>query len=174
VFDTEHGRMQMAFLEAQTSQPKSTTEYKSTTFEFSTKDIHPIDQMEMHKQTGEMISSTLTNTSMSIQFGFDFLGHYTLTNLIVSQGNFSKLFERIHPYPDFGFEFWVILVIFPLHSTHHTPFLSLPSPPKPHIFLSAVSCRFPVIRIGSSCRFLVHHVGFPETACFEAKLMENL
>ena len=58
--------MQMAFLEAQTSQPKSTTEYKSTTFEFSTKDIHPIDQMEMHKQTGEMISSTLTNTSMSL------------------------------------------------------------------------------------------------------------
>jgi len=56
----------MAFLEAMTSQPKSTVDYKSTTFEFNTKDIHPIDHMEMHKQTSEMISSTLTNISMSL------------------------------------------------------------------------------------------------------------
>ena len=55
----------MAFLEAQIPQPKSTTNYKSTTFKFSTKDIHPIDQMEIHKKTGEMISSTLTNIAMS-------------------------------------------------------------------------------------------------------------
>ena len=58
--------MKMAFLEAQTPYPKIVADYKSTTFEFSTKDIHPIDQMEMHKQTGEMISSTLTNTTMSL------------------------------------------------------------------------------------------------------------
>lgn len=56
----------MTFLEAQIPQPKSIADYKSTTFEFSTKDIHPIDQMEMHKQTGEMISYTLTNTTMSL------------------------------------------------------------------------------------------------------------
>lgn len=55
----------MSFLEAQTPQPNSATGYKST-IEFSTKDIHPIDQMEMHKQTSEMISSTLTNTAMSL------------------------------------------------------------------------------------------------------------
>ena len=65
VFDTEHGKIQMAFLEAQILQPKSVADYKSTTFEFNTKDIHPIDQMEMHKQTGEMISTTLTNIAMS-------------------------------------------------------------------------------------------------------------
>jgi len=58
--------MQMSFVEAQTSQPKSVANYKSTTFESSTKDIHPIDQMEMHKQTGEMITSTLTNIAMSL------------------------------------------------------------------------------------------------------------
>jgi len=66
VFDIKHAKMQMAFLEAQIPQPKSTIDYKSNTFEFNTKDIHPIDQMEMHKQTGEMISSTLTNTAMSL------------------------------------------------------------------------------------------------------------
>jgi len=35
-------------------------------FEFDVKDIHPIDQMEMHKKIGEMISSTITNTAMSL------------------------------------------------------------------------------------------------------------
>lgn len=47
--------MKMAFLQAQVPQPKVTSDYKKTTFEFDVKDIHPIDQMEMHKQTGEMI-----------------------------------------------------------------------------------------------------------------------
>ena len=51
----------MAFLETQIP-----TGYKSTTLEFNTKDIHLIDQMEMHKQTGDMISSTLTNSAMSL------------------------------------------------------------------------------------------------------------
>lgn len=54
----------MAFLEDQTPHPKILADYKSTTFEFNTKDIHPIDQMEMHKQISEMISSTLINTTM--------------------------------------------------------------------------------------------------------------
>jgi len=66
VFDTEHGKIQMAFLEAHVPQPKKTTDYRSTTFEFNTKDIHPIDQMDMHKKTGEMISSILINTTMSL------------------------------------------------------------------------------------------------------------
>ena len=57
----------MAFLEAQIPQPKSASDYKKTTFEFDTKDIHPIDQMEMHKKTdGEMIYSTPTNTTMIV------------------------------------------------------------------------------------------------------------
>ena len=65
-FDSEKGRMRMAFLEAQVTEPKGAADYKKTSFEFNAKGIHPIDQMEMHKQTGEMISSTLTNTSMSL------------------------------------------------------------------------------------------------------------
>lgn len=65
IFDIEQGKLQMAFLEAQLPHPKTSTYYKSTTFELNTKYIHPIDQMEMHKQTSEMIYSTLTNKSMS-------------------------------------------------------------------------------------------------------------
>ena len=41
-------------------------EYKQSLFEFNIKDIHPIDQMKMHKQAGEMISSTLTNTTINL------------------------------------------------------------------------------------------------------------
>jgi len=53
VFDTEHGKMQMAFLEAKIPQTKLAADYNSTTFEFN-------------KKIGEMISSTLTNIAMSL------------------------------------------------------------------------------------------------------------
>jgi len=48
-FDLEKGKMQMTFLQAQTPHPKEALDYKKTSFEFYVKDIHPIDQMEMHK-----------------------------------------------------------------------------------------------------------------------------
>lgn len=53
IVDTEHGKMQMAFLEAQIPQTKLVADYKSSTFEFN-------------KKIGEMISSTLTNIAMSL------------------------------------------------------------------------------------------------------------
>ena len=65
-FDSEKGRMRMEFLEAQIHQPKSASDYKKTSFEFDAKKIHPIDQMEIHKQTSEMIFSTLTSIAMSL------------------------------------------------------------------------------------------------------------
>lgn len=70
--------------------------------------------------------------------------------------------------------FKIIIAANPLHSTHHTPFLSLPTPPTLHNQLSIISCRFRIIPTGSSCRILVHPVGFTEMACFEAELMGNL
>lgn len=63
--DIEKGRMKMELLQDQIPHPKTTSNYKNTSFEFDTKDIHPIDQIEMHKKIGEMIFYTLTNTSMS-------------------------------------------------------------------------------------------------------------
>jgi hypothetical protein len=62
-FDTKKGRMHMVFLQAQVPDPKVITDYKRATFEFQTKDVHPADQMDLHRQTGEMVFSTLDNTS---------------------------------------------------------------------------------------------------------------
>ena len=55
----------MAFLQAQVPHPKGVSYYKKTTAEFDVMDIHPIDQMEMHRHTREMIFSTVTNISMT-------------------------------------------------------------------------------------------------------------
>lgn len=48
-FDSEKGKMKMAFLQAQITKPNVASDYKKTSFEFDVKGIHPIDQMEMHK-----------------------------------------------------------------------------------------------------------------------------
>lgn len=63
-FDSKKGKMHMAFIEAQTTEPKTPTDYKHTSFEFDARNVHPINQLEMHKKIGDMISSTLTSTSM--------------------------------------------------------------------------------------------------------------
>jgi hypothetical protein len=41
------------------------SDYKRATFEFQAKDVHPADQMDLHKQTGEMIFHTLAQASTS-------------------------------------------------------------------------------------------------------------
>jgi hypothetical protein len=64
-FDTEKGRMHMAFLQAQVPDPKVISDYKRATFEFQAKDVHPADQMDLHKQTGEMVFHTLAHASAS-------------------------------------------------------------------------------------------------------------
>jgi hypothetical protein len=64
-FDTEKGRMHMAYLQAQVSDPKVISDYKRATFEFQVKDVHPADQMDLHKQTGEMVFHTLSHASAS-------------------------------------------------------------------------------------------------------------
>jgi hypothetical protein len=63
VFDMEKGRMHMEFLQAQVPDPKVITDNKRETFEFHTKDVHPTDQMDLHRQTGEMVFSTLAHAS---------------------------------------------------------------------------------------------------------------
>jgi hypothetical protein len=42
-FDTKKGRMHMAFFQAQVPHPKEITDYKRSTFEFDTKEVHPTD-----------------------------------------------------------------------------------------------------------------------------------
>ena len=65
-FDSEKGKMQMAFLQAQIPFPKSPSDYKKNVFSFNANKIHPIDQMDMHRQSGEMLFSTMTTTTMSL------------------------------------------------------------------------------------------------------------
>jgi len=64
-FDIEEGKMQMSYIHPTTPQPKSTTDYKKANFEVLAKDIHLVDQIEFHKQAGEMIYSTLTSKAMN-------------------------------------------------------------------------------------------------------------
>jgi DNA repair ATPase RecN len=47
--------MHMAFLQAQVPHPKEITDYKRSTLEFYAKQVHPADQMDLHRQTGEMV-----------------------------------------------------------------------------------------------------------------------
>jgi len=56
----------MAFLQAQIPFPKSPSDYKKNVFSFNANKIHPIDQMDMHRQSGEMLFSTMTTTTMSL------------------------------------------------------------------------------------------------------------
>jgi hypothetical protein len=66
-FDTEKGKMHMAYLHALVPDPKVISDYRRATFEFQAKDVHPADQMDMHKQTGEMISHTLARVATSAE-----------------------------------------------------------------------------------------------------------
>ena len=45
-------------------QPQSAADYIRNNFEVLEKDIDPLDQIELHKQTGVMIYSTPTDKSM--------------------------------------------------------------------------------------------------------------
>jgi hypothetical protein len=62
-FNMEKGRMHIAFLQAQVPQPKEIRDYKRSTLVFDTKQVHPADQMDLHRQTGEMVFSTLAHAS---------------------------------------------------------------------------------------------------------------
>ena len=64
-FDIEKGRMHMVFLQEQVPDPKVITDYKRETFKFQTKDVHPADQLDLHRKTREMVFSTLENASTS-------------------------------------------------------------------------------------------------------------
>ena len=55
----------MAFLQAQILHPKSLVDYKQTTIEFDTKDVHPIDEMDTQRQTRDIIYSTLNGTAIT-------------------------------------------------------------------------------------------------------------
>ena len=64
-FDYRKKKMLMTVLQPTVPTPKSSSDYKNIDFEVPFQDIHPLDQIEFHKQAGEMIYSTMTTKAMS-------------------------------------------------------------------------------------------------------------
>ena len=54
----------MSHFRPTTVQPQSAADYIRTNLEVLAKDIHPMDQIELHKQTGEMVYATLADKTM--------------------------------------------------------------------------------------------------------------
>lgn len=99
----------MSFMKPTTQQPTAITDYLKMDFEVLVKDIHPINQIELHKQTGEMVYSTLTIeaivahqlqnslNNISVQFQLEKASSQTkdtriksLEDLIIELGNDTK------------------------------------------------------------------------------------
>lgn len=55
----------MTFFKPIAQKPNTLSYFKRVDFEVLARDIHPIDQIEMHKQVGEMIYSTLTGKAIA-------------------------------------------------------------------------------------------------------------
>jgi len=78
-FDLSQGKMLMSHFKAKVPKPMSATDYIRTNFEVLAKDIHPLDQIELHRQTGEMVYSSLTNKAMAALTLQDSLNNTTAT-----------------------------------------------------------------------------------------------
>jgi len=63
-YDIKEGKMIMSYFKPKVQQPRSAVDYLKKKFEVMEKDIHPLDQIELHKQMGEMNYSTLTGKAM--------------------------------------------------------------------------------------------------------------
>jgi len=60
-YDITKGKMTMSHFMPTMLQPQSAADYIRTNLEVFAKDIHPMDQIELHKQTGEMVYSSLAD-----------------------------------------------------------------------------------------------------------------
>ena len=63
-YDITEGKMTMSHFMPTMLQPQSAADYIRTNLEVLAKDIHPMDQIELHKQTGEMVYATLADKTM--------------------------------------------------------------------------------------------------------------
>ena len=57
----------MSVLQPTVKIPKTVVDYKNIDLEVQTKKIHALDQIEFHRQTSEMLYSTVTTKAMSSQ-----------------------------------------------------------------------------------------------------------
>ena len=61
VYDIQEEKMILSHFKPIVPHPKSAADYVKTRVEVMAKDIHPMDQIELHKQTGEMVYATLVD-----------------------------------------------------------------------------------------------------------------
>lgn len=64
-YDISEGKMAMSHFMPTMMQPQSAANYIRTNLEVFAKEIHPMDQIELHKQTGEMVYATLPDKTLS-------------------------------------------------------------------------------------------------------------
>lgn len=63
-YDFKEEKMILCHFKPKIPQPQTTEDYIKTNFEVLAKDIHPMDQIELHKQTCEMVYATLADKAM--------------------------------------------------------------------------------------------------------------
>jgi len=63
-YDIQEGKMTLSHFRPIMQQPQLAADYIRTNMEVFAKDIHPMDQIEFHKQTREMVYSTLADKTL--------------------------------------------------------------------------------------------------------------
>lgn len=63
-YDIKEDKMIFTHLKPKVPKPRSSADYTKASLEVLSKDIHPMDQIELHKQTGEMVYATLADRAM--------------------------------------------------------------------------------------------------------------
>ena len=76
-YDTQQGKMILIHFQPKVQHPQSAADYIRRNFEVLARNIHPLDQIELHKQTGDMVHSTLINKAMEAHETRDSLGNIT-------------------------------------------------------------------------------------------------
>lgn len=66
-YDIKEEKMILSHFKPKVQEPQSATNYIITNLEVLAIDIHPTDQIELHKQTGEMVYATLGDKAILAQ-----------------------------------------------------------------------------------------------------------
>ena len=66
-FDYSNKKLIMSVLQPTVKIPKTVADYKNIDLEVEIKKIHALDQIEFHRQSSEMLYSTITTKAMSVQ-----------------------------------------------------------------------------------------------------------
>ncbi len=63
-YDVQEAKLTLSHFTPTEQRPQSAADYIRTNLEVLARDIHPMDQIELHKQTGEMVYATLADKTL--------------------------------------------------------------------------------------------------------------